>query len=174
MLELMGKKICPFLSSKYVYLDHESGSYLMSALFFRTRWGKMSNCLGSYCYIKVGATISDVETLMEPINDSHTDKVLSDLCLLGNFHAFVVVCWLFSKVTFFNKKIFLERYHSVKQFGSRSRRKFCRSWFAKLFAKVISRQQKSPLARKELSGCISAFSDILEEGQSWNYVFLSK
>ena len=94
MLELMGKKICPFLSSKYVYLDHESGSYLMSDLFFRTRWGKMSNCLGSYCYIKVGATISDVETLMEPINDSHTDKVLSDLtlCMLGNFSCF----WLFS------------------------------------------------------------------------------
>lgn len=40
----------------------------------RTRWGKMPHCLGSYCYIKVGATISDVETLMEPINDSHTGK----------------------------------------------------------------------------------------------------
>ena len=44
-------------------------------VYFRTRWGKMSHCLGSYCYIKVGATISDVETLMEPVIDSHTDKV---------------------------------------------------------------------------------------------------
>ena len=109
MLELMGKKICPFLSSKYVYLDHESGSYLMSALFFRTRWGKMSNCLGSYCYIKVGATISDVETLMEPINDSHTDKVLSDLTLrmLSNFSCFC--CCL---LTFFQSIIFKKKNHS--------------------------------------------------------------
>ena len=36
------------------------------------------------------------------------------------------------------KKFFQEHYQSVKQFGSRS-----------LFAKVISRLQKSPLAKKD-------------------------
>ena len=49
-------------------------------------------------------------------------------------------------------KFFQEHYQCIKQFGSRSRPKF--SWSrsrSKLFAKVIRRRQKSPLARKELS-----------------------
>ena len=51
----------------------------------------------------------------------------------------------------FLQKFFQEHYQNDKQFGPRSRLKFCRSWSgSKLFTKVISRQQKSPLARKEL------------------------
>ena len=37
---------------------------------FSTRWGKSKNTKGSYCYIKVGSTIGDVEALGEPITDS--------------------------------------------------------------------------------------------------------
>ena len=48
----------------------------------------------------------------------------------------------FFKIIFF-KKICQEHYQSVKQFGSRLG--------FKPFAKVIRRQQKSPLARKELN-----------------------
>ena len=60
-----------------------------------------------------------------------------------------MVCWL---LTFFIKKNFKEHYQSVKQFGSRSGPTFCRPWSgSKLFAKVISRWQKSPLARKKLT-----------------------
>ena len=42
----------------------------------------------------------------------------------------------------------ISHYHQgVKQFGSRSGRTFCRAWSGfKLFAKIISRQQKPPLA----------------------------
>ena len=66
------------------------------------------------------------------------------------FHAFVVICWHFSKLFFF-KKFFQEHYQSVKWFGSRSGPTVCRSWSgSKLFATVISRQQKWQLARKEL------------------------
>ena len=58
------------------------------------------------------------------------------------------------------KKVFQERYQSVKLFGSRSGPTFGRSWSgSKLFAKVISRQQKLPLARKELYKTEMLFSD---------------
>ena len=57
------------------------------------------------------------------------------------FHAFAVICWLFSKLTFF-KRFFREHHQCFKWFGPRSRRTFCRSWSGpKLFAKVISRWQ---------------------------------
>ena len=42
------------------------------------------------------------------------------------FHAFIVDCWLFSKLTYF-KKFYQEHYQSVKQFGSISGPKFCQS-----------------------------------------------
>ena len=67
------------------------------------------------------------------------------------FHAFVVVCWLFSKFTL-SKKFFQKHYQSVKRFRSRSGPRFCQSWSgSKLFAKVISGRQKLPLVRKELN-----------------------
>ena len=47
---------------------------------------------------------------------------------------------------------FFQYHQSVKQFGSRSGPTFCRARSgSKLFAKVNSRQQKSPLACKELN-----------------------
>ena len=80
------------------------------------------------------------------------------LCMLGNFACFFVIwgffffffffCFFF-KLTFFFKKIVQEYHQSVKQFGSRSGSMFCWAWSgSKLFAKVISRRQKLPLARK--------------------------
>ena len=63
------------------------------------------------------------------------------VCMLGNLHAFLL----------FFKKIFLEYHQSVKQLGSRSGLTFCQAWSgSELFAKVISRWQKLPLAGKEL------------------------
>ena len=70
----------------------------------------------------------------------------SNLYMLGNFHA---VCWLFFKINL-SKKFFQDHYQCVKQLGSRSGLTFCRSCSGfKLFAKFISRQQQSPLTRKE-------------------------
>ena len=65
------------------------------------------------------------------------------------FHASVVVCCLFSKLTFsinsFRNTI------RKSQFGPRSGATFCRSWSgSKQFAKVISRRKEMPLACKEL------------------------
>ena len=71
--------------------------------------------------------------------------------MLGN-----VSCFFCRLLTFFNinyfKKLFQKHFQSVKRFGSRSGPTFCRSWSgSKLFAKVIIRRQKMPLARKELT-----------------------
>ena len=69
---------------------------------------------------------------------------------------FAVICWLFSKLTF-SKKAFrklyisLSVYQSVKQFGSTSGLTFCWSGSgSKLYAKVISIQQKLLLAGNKL------------------------
>ena len=76
------------------------------------------------------------------------------------FCCFFVVCGIFYFIFFFfkkkkkkkKKKKILQEYHqSAKQFESRSGPTFCRVWSgSKLFAKFISRQQKSQPARKEL------------------------
>ena len=68
--------------------------------------------------------------------------------MLGNFYHFFCRLPTFFKINSF-KKLFQEHYQSVKQFESRSGPTFCRSWSgSKLFAKVISRRQKPPLAKK--------------------------
>ena len=65
--------------------------------------------------------------------------------MLGNFSCFYFFCKYF-------KKIFQVHYQSVKRFGSRAGPTFCWSWSgSKLFAKVISKWQKSP-ARRSWSG----------------------
>ena len=63
--------------------------------------------------------------------------------------------WFFFLINFFQKKkkkkCFQEYHQSVKQFGARSGPTFCWAWSgSKLFAKVMSRWQKSPLVGKEL------------------------
>ena len=70
----------------------------------------------------------------------------------NSLHACWVILHAFLSVDFSNlfKNIFQEYHQSVKQFGSRSGPTKCRAWSgSKLFAKVISRRQKSPLAGKE-------------------------
>ena len=65
----------------------------------------------------------------------------------------LTLCMLYNLSLNYNflKKFFQEHNQSVKWFGSRSGLKFCLSWSeSKLFAKIISRQQKSSLACKEL------------------------
>ena len=70
------------------------------------------------------------------------------------FHAFVIICFSFFK------KFFQEHYHSVKQFCSRSGPMLCQalSGSKQLTVKVISRQQSSPLAGKELNDGVYAES----------------
>ena len=71
-------------------------------------------------------------------------------CMLGNFSQLFCRLLTFFKLNFF-KKFFQEHYQSVKQFGSRSGPTLCWAWSgSKLFAKIISRRQKSPLPGKEL------------------------
>ena len=86
-------------------------------------------------------------------------KVSSENCILGSF-----CCRLptFFKINVF-KKFFHEHYQSVKLLGSRPGPTFCRSCSgSKLFAKVISRRQKPPLARKELTLLCSVKHIILD------------
>ena len=66
------------------------------------------------------------------------------LCMLGIF-MLLLSCLYFFKINFL--KIFQEHFQSVKLFGSRSGPLSG----SKLFAKVSSTRQKSPLARKELN-----------------------
>ena len=56
----------------------------------------------------------------------------------------VTVCWLFFKVNYF-KQFFQKLLQRAQRLGSTSGPTFCRFWSGfKLFAKVISRLQKSP------------------------------
>ena len=75
------------------------------------------------------------------------------LCMMGNLSCFFLWIFFFLNQLFQKKKkIFQEYYQSVKQFGFRAGPTFCRAWSgSKLFANVISRWQKLPLAGKELS-----------------------
>ena len=70
----------------------------------------------------------------------------------------------FFRIYFFQKKIFQYHYQSVKRFGSRSGLTFCRS-----AADIISRQQKSPLEKKELKLNSPLFNLILRQ-QFFSYV----
>ena len=77
------------------------------------------------------------------------------LCMLGKFPRLLLSSADFFKITF-SEIFFQEHYQSVKQFGPRSGPTFCRSWSgSKLFAKVISRQQKALLARSGPTFCRS-------------------
>ena len=70
--------------------------------------------------------------------------------MLGNCSCFYCcqLTWSWCKIKFF-KKLFQENYESFKRFGSRSGQAFCWSWSGfRLFAKAISRRQKSLLAKK--------------------------
>lgn len=42
---------------------------------YRTRWGNNSSTRGSYSFIKVGASMTDIDLLAEPLTDSETEKV---------------------------------------------------------------------------------------------------
>ena len=81
------------------------------------------------------------------------------------FHAFVVVCRLFSKLTF------SKHYQSYKQFESRSGTTFCWSLsVSKLFAKVSSSREKSLIARKELL----FISKVIVSTVKYKYFFFSQ
>ena len=70
--------------------------------------------------------------------------------------------FLSSADSFLNKllKIFFQEYYQcVKHFGSRSSLTSCRAWsWSKLFVKVISKQQKLPLAWKEFKCFLKRFT----------------
>ena len=93
-----------------------------------------------------------------------TANILKRWCLYVRFFfTYLFACWVilhaflssvdlfFSKIHFFKKKSFRNTIRVSKEFGSRSGPTFCRAWSgSKLFAKVISRWQKSPIVGKEL------------------------
>ena len=94
-------------------------------------------------------------------------KIISGILsvMLGNFFMLLMSSADFFKINLF-KKFFQEYYQSVKQFGSRSGPTDCRSWSgSKLFAKVISIQQKLPLGRrvKGLARTLPSFSSHFRE-----------
>ena len=81
--------------------------------------------------------------------------------MLGNFPCFWCRLLTFFKINCC-KKFFHEHYQNVKQFESRSEMTFCSSRSeSKLFVKVISRQQKSLLAGKELKNVFGPSIKIL-------------
>ena len=81
-----------------------------------------------------------------------TLATLRDILLLCRKNCSWFLCFCCPHLLTFFKKISFRNSMSVKQFGSRSGPRKCRSWSgSKLFAKVISRQQKPPLDRKELT-----------------------
>ena len=91
------------------------------------------------------------------------NRLVSTLCMLGNFSCF---CWrllTFFKINFFNN-FFQEYYQHAKLFWSRWGPTFCHSWSgSKLFAKVISRWQKLQPARKEfILGLMQEWTKMLE------------
>lgn len=45
----------------------------------RTRWGNNSNTRGSYSFIKVGASMTDIDLLAEPLTDMETEKVFHNI-----------------------------------------------------------------------------------------------
>ena len=94
--------------------------------------------------------------------------------MLGNFSCFCCLQLTFQNPFFFSKiKFYQEHYQSVKKFGSRSGSTFCRSWFwSKLIAKIFSRQQKSPQARKSLKW--RQFKKRFKSCLLYIYVFPSK
>ena len=62
------------------------------------------------------------------------------LCMLGNFHAFVVV--EFFKINFYQKN--QEHYQIVKQFGFRSGSTFCRKGYRQSTKNVTSEERVNP------------------------------
>ena len=81
-------------------------------------------------------------------------KTRNALIVFNSLHAgYIFTCFVIMLTFQYSlfQKIVQEHYQSVKRFGSRSGPTFCRSWSeSKLFAKVVSRWQKSPIAKKEL------------------------
>ena len=96
---------------------------------------------------------------------------------LNSLHAFFLSFMGFLLKSNFFKEILQEYHQSVKQFGSRSGPTFCWAWSgSKLFAKVISRRQKSPPAGKDWEAwenflpCWSTYSEYPQHMFSWRYM----
>ena len=75
------------------------------------------------------------------------------ICMLGNFSCICCRMPTFFKISFF-KNFFQKHLQSVRWFGSRSGPTHCQSWSgSKLFENIISRKQKSTLAREYSKTC---------------------
>ena len=110
--------------------------------------------MGRLIWAYAGRTYHIVGNLMAPLI-YYCYHLILKLCMLMICHAFIVVCWQFSKLSF-KKKIRNTIRVSDNLDPEQDRH---RSWSgSKLFAKVISRWQKSPLARKELRRTLTRHS----------------
>ena len=135
-------KRCVFESSSISFLFFNLSNLLVYSSLF------LILCTQGYIFLNL-AYFYSTNTHVEAWIISISRNVIT-LCTLGEFNSFVVNCWLFFQINFFFKSIFQENYQIVKWSVSRSGPTFCQYWSGNnLFAKVISRQQKSPLTRKE-------------------------
>ena len=135
--------------------------------------GKKKDYLNIYIlwnpYISVNTSLLVVQKSKKklPRISYRTNSSQLTLCILGNFSWFYCRLLTFLRINF-SKKFFQEHYQSVKLFRSRSGPTFRRSWSgSKLFAKVSSRRQKSPLARKELKVIFIIIKQYL-----WNFLLI--
>ena len=102
--------------------------------------------------MRPGNSICENQSKADSSHDTVKTCFHLTLCMLGNFACFFVICGFccfFLKLT--DSKKSFRKTINVKQFWSRAGPTFCWAWpGSKLFAKVISRLQKSPLVGKEL------------------------
>ena len=110
------------------------------------------------------------------------DTLLWTLCLLRGLFSVFVVCWFFSKPTFF-KKIIQEYLQSVKQFGSRSCLTFSEAWSgSKLFDSLGYNQttlrqivKRHPCPAKYVNPCrTTEYKWTIVLLNKWTIVLLSK
>ena len=98
--------------------------------------------------IRFGAEITNLSSKYSPYLKLYVVLTLT-LCMLGNFACFFCRLQIFLKLTF-SKKYFRNTIRVSNSLDPDQAQHFAKSG-SKLFAKVISRRQKSPLVGKELT-----------------------
>ena len=111
--------------SEKSFIDKLTDIFLITACTHNDHWLRIHQKLDYWvCMRDFGA--------IRVLNFKQATSLNLHLCMLGNFHAFAVVCWLLIKIIFF-QKVLSETLSECQT--------ECRSWSgSKLFVKIISRQ----------------------------------